>query len=164
MASTNAVSADDPAHRLMISPTETTSAWLLVRMVSTVLPIRLSATSWLKMVCRKTVICPRTSVMVSGPISRATYPDRPNRASSSGAVDSAHQNAACELIPKSESPQALLTVRAATLRHRCRTRPWPVGTGPLPFTCHGSVGAAVGADPGTVWWASTASPARCPEA
>ena len=47
--------------------------------------------------------------------------------------------AACELIPNSESPQALLTVRAATLRHRRRTRPLAVGTGPLPSMCHGSV-------------------------
>ena len=72
MDSTNAVIADDPAHRLMISPTEITSAWLLLRMTSTVLPIRLSATSSLKMVCRKTFTCSRMSVVVSGPIARAT--------------------------------------------------------------------------------------------
>ena len=57
--------ADDQADR-------TTSAWPLFRMVSTVLPTRLSATSSLKMVCRKTVVCLRTSVMVAGPNSRAT--------------------------------------------------------------------------------------------
>ena len=52
MASMNADIADDPAQRLMISPMETASAWPLFRMLSTVLPTRLSATSSLKMVCR----------------------------------------------------------------------------------------------------------------
>src|SRR5664279_6313842 len=49
MDSMNADIADDPAHRLMINPMDTTSAWPLFRMVSTVLPTR-SATSGLKMV------------------------------------------------------------------------------------------------------------------
>ena len=142
MDSTKAVIADDPAHRLMIRPTETTSAWPLFRMVSTVLPIRLSATSSLKMVCRKTVVCLRTSFMVPGPNSSATYPVRPSSASSRGAVDSADQKAACELIPKRESPQALLMVRTTTFRQRRRTRPFAVGTGPLPSMCHGSVSSA----------------------
>ncbi len=62
----NADIADDPAHRLMINPMDTTSAWPLFRMVSTVLPTR-SATSGLKMVCRNTVICVWMSVMVPGP-------------------------------------------------------------------------------------------------
>ena len=44
----------------------------------------------------------------------------PSSASSSGAVDSAHQNAACELIPNSESLQALLSVRPAIFRQRWR--------------------------------------------
>src|SRR6478609_252522 len=146
MDSTKAVNADDPAHRLMIRPTETTSACPLFRMVSTVFPTRLSATSSLKMVCKKTLVCLRTSVMVPGPNSSATYPVSPSSASSSGAVDSADQKAACELIPNSESAQALLTVRAATLRQRRRTRPLAVGTGPLPSMCHGSV-ASAGDDP-----------------
>ena len=54
-------------------------------------------------------------------------------------MDSAHQKAACELIPNSESPQALLSVRAATLRQRWRTRPLAVGTGPVPSECQASV-------------------------
>src|SRR6478752_9720965 len=149
MDSTKAVNADDPAHRLMIKPTETTSACPLFRMVSTVFPTRLSATSSLKMVCRKTLVCLRTSVMVPGPNSSATYPVSPSSASSSGAVDSADQNAACELMPNSESPHALLTVRAMTLRQRRRTRPLAVGTGPLPSMCHGSVSSA-GDDPSDV--------------
>ncbi len=57
-----------------------------------------------------------TSVSVAGPNSGAISPVSPSRASSIGAVDSAHQNAACELRPNSESPQALDRVRAATRR------------------------------------------------
>lgn len=41
---------------------------------------------------------------------------RPSRASSIGAVDRAHQNAAWELSPNKELPQALDRVRAATRR------------------------------------------------
>ena len=44
--------ADDPAHRLITRPMETTSAWPWPRIVSTVLPTRLLATSSLKMVFR----------------------------------------------------------------------------------------------------------------
>ena len=55
MDSTKALIAEDPAQRLITKPTETTSAWPLRRMVSTVLPTRLVATSWLKMPCRKYV-------------------------------------------------------------------------------------------------------------
>ena len=59
------------------------------------------------------------AVMVSGPNShRVTMPDRPSRASRNGAVDIADQKAACELIPNSESDQALLRVRPTTLRQR----------------------------------------------
>ena len=65
--STKADIADDPAHRLMIRPTETTSAWPLFRMVSTVLPTRLLATSSLKMVFRKQLTWSLTWSMVSGP-------------------------------------------------------------------------------------------------
>jgi len=45
--------------------------------------------------------------MVAGPNQLATYPTRPSRASSSGAVDMAHKDAAWELIPNGESLQAL---------------------------------------------------------
>ncbi len=63
----------------------------------------------------------------------------PSNASSSGAVDSAHQNAACELIPNSESLQALLSVRAAILRQRCRTFGTGTRTGPVTCWCQGIV-------------------------
>src|SRR5664279_3219337 len=63
----------------------------------------------------------------------------PSRASSSGGVDRADQNAACELNPNSESPQALSRVRVRTFRGRCRTGPATVGTGPVPSGCHGTV-------------------------
>src|SRR5664279_996494 len=63
----------------------------------------------------------------------------PSRASSSGGVDRADQNAACELNPNSESPQALSRVRVRTFRGRCRTGPATVGTGPVPSGCHCTV-------------------------
>ena len=50
--STNADIADEPAQRLITRPIDTTSACPLPRMVSTVLPTRLLATSSLKMVFR----------------------------------------------------------------------------------------------------------------
>ena len=150
--STNAVIADEPAHRLMISPTEITSVWLLFRMTSTVLPTRLSATSSLKIVCRKTLTCARMSPVVLGPISLATMPDRPSSASSSGAVDSALQKAACELIPNSESPHDLASVRKMIFRQRLRTGPLAVGTGPVPGRVPGfgvgQPGGPPGIDPG----------------
>src|SRR5664280_1707171 len=63
----------------------------------------------------------------------------PSRASNSGGVDRADQNAACELNPNSESPQALSRVRARTFRGRRRTGPAAVGIGPVPSGCHGTV-------------------------
>ena len=66
MDSTNADMADEPAHRLMSRPTETLSAWSAARMVSTVLPTRLSATSWSKIVFRNSSTCSRTSSIVPG--------------------------------------------------------------------------------------------------
>ncbi len=59
-------------------------------------------------------------------------------------MDSAHQNAACELNPNSESPQALEAVRPAILRQRCRTGPWAVGIGPVPGRCQGTVCCSTG--------------------
>ena len=56
MDSTNADIADDPAQRLITRPIDTTSAWPLRRMVLTVLPTRLLATSSLKMVFRNSRI------------------------------------------------------------------------------------------------------------
>src|SRR5664279_5451659 len=53
--------------------------------------------------------------------------------------DRADQNAACELNPNSESPQALSRVRARTFRGRRRTGPATVGTGPVPSGCHCTV-------------------------
>src|SRR5664279_2300979 len=75
----------------------------------------------------------------------------PSRASSSGGVDRADQNAACELNPNSESPQALPRVRARTFRGRRRTGPATVGTGPVPSGCQGIVVSAGddAAGPGT---------------
>src|SRR6185312_3364280 len=139
MASTKADMADDPAQKLMIRPTDTTSLRPLPRIVSTVLPTRLSATSLLKITCRKVKTCARTSSLVPGGNQWVTYPTRPSRASSSGAVDRALQNAACELNPNSESPQALDAVRPAILRQRCRTGPLAVGIGPVPGRCQGTV-------------------------
>ena len=71
-------------------------------------------------------------------------PIMPSSASSSGAVDSAHQNAACELSPNSESPQALLSVRSAILRQRCRTFGGGSGIGPVPCRCQGIVYESAG--------------------
>ena len=85
--------------------------------------------------------------MVAGPNQCATYPTRPSSASSSGAVDIADQNAACELIPNNESPQAFPRVRATTLRQRRRTGPAAVGTGPVPSGCHGTVTGPTGDEP-----------------
>ena len=67
-----ALIADDPAHRLMTKPTDTTSACPLFRMVSTVWPTRFWATSALKMPLRKMLICSWTLSMVSGPNQFAT--------------------------------------------------------------------------------------------
>src|ERR1700712_4950683 len=142
MDSTNALIADEPAHRLITKPTDTTSAWPLFRIVATVLPTSLVATSWSNTFPRNVSTCSLTLTMVSGPNQCATKPTDPSRASSSGAVDSADQNAACELIPNSESPQALDAVRAATLRQRCRTGPFASGSaaiGPVATRCHGTV-------------------------
>ena len=47
-------------------------------------------------------------------------------------MDSADQNAAWELIPNSESPQALPSVRPMILRQRCVTEPVTAGIGPVP--------------------------------
>ena len=116
--STKALIAEEPAQRLITKPTETTSACPLRRMVSTVFPTRFWATSWLKMPCRKMSIWSRTLLMVSLPNQLATNPTEPSRASRSGAVDRADQKAACELIPNSESLQALDRVRPATFRQR----------------------------------------------
>jgi hypothetical protein len=71
-------------------------------------------------------------------------------------VDSADQKAACELIPKRESLHALLMVRTTTFRQRRRTRPFAVGTGPLPSMCQGSVSSA-GDGPGAAAAASAAA-------
>src|SRR5664279_1513289 len=75
-------------------------------------------------------------------------PIMPSSASNNGAVDSAHQNAACELIPNSESPHALLRVRSTILRQRCRTRGGGTATGPVPLRCHGTVSDSAGDDGG----------------
>src|SRR6478752_8242135 len=71
-------------------------------------------------------------------------PIMPSSASSSGAVDSAHQKAACELNPNSESPQALLKVRRTIFRQRCRTFGGGSGIGPLPCRCQGIVYESAG--------------------
>ena len=75
-------------------------------------------------------------------------PIMPSSASSSGAVDSAHQNAACELSPNSESPQALPSVRSTILRQRCRTLGGAIGTGPVPCWYQGTVYESAGEDAG----------------
>src|SRR6478752_2046389 len=72
----------------------------------------------------------------------------PSSASSSGAVDSAHQNVACELSPNSESPHALPSVRSTILRHRCRTLGGASGSGPVPCWYHGTVYESAGDDAG----------------
>src|SRR6478609_11697982 len=115
MASTNADIADEPAQKLITRPTETTSERPLSRIVLTVLPTRLSATSLLKITCRNVKTCARTSSVVPGGNQWVIYPTRPSSANNRGAVDSALQNAACELNPNKESPQALEAVRPAIL-------------------------------------------------
>ena len=148
-----------------------------------VLPSRSFATSALKTVFRKFVAWLRIAVMVSGPNSQlAKNPDSPSSASRNGAVDSAHQNAACELIPNSESPHAFPSVRPMILRQRCSTGPSAAGTGPEPSRCQGTVtrsvtrgcfprrrrGSRRAAPLGTAGWSSSTpdgSPervARCP--
>ena len=64
-------------------------------------------------------------------------------------MDTAHQNAPCELMPNSESDHALLSVRPMIRRQRCGTAPPIVGTGPLPSGCHGAV-MTTGSDTETV--------------
>src|SRR6478752_2043268 len=157
--STKADIADDPAHRLISRPTDTTSACPWLRIVSTVLPTRLSATSWLKIAFRNSRTCSRIwSMGPAGKYQFTTYPTRPSRASSSGAVDSAHQNAACELRPNSESPHALDSVRPISLRQRCRTLGGGTGTGPVPWRNQGMVWSASPLVPvrsGPAWSRST---------
>src|SRR3954454_18556638 len=80
----------------------------------------------------------------------------PSRASSSGAVDNAHQKAACELIPNSESAQALLSVRPTIFRQRLRTLGTGRGIGPVPCRCQGTVSESAG-DGADRWMTAVAS-------
>src|SRR3954466_14321244 len=122
--STKDAIADEPAQSATTKPTETTSACPRCRMESTVGSIRGSVTSGLKIVRGSETTRSCTEAMVSGPNQLLTKPMEPSSASSSGAVDRVHQNAASALIPKSEAAQALEIARLTTCAKR-----WGVSTG-----------------------------------
>ena len=59
-------------------------------------------------------------------------------------MDNAHQKAACELIPNSESAQALLRVRPAILRQLCRTVRGAAAPARCPCRYQGTVSESAG--------------------
>ncbi len=110
--------ADDPAHREMTNPRDTTSPRAPCTMSRTVGSIISLTTLGEKKLLAVDTSQSSMAGSASGPNSGATYARLPSMPSSSGGSDSVDQNAAFADSAKMESSQLLVTVR----RSRCQRR------------------------------------------
>ena len=111
--STNAETADEPAHSEMTNPIDTTSPRAPLTMSRTVGSMISVTTFWEKKWLAVLINCSWIIGSVSGPNSGAMYARLPSIPSSSGGSDSAHQKAACADSEKIESSQLFDSVRFA---------------------------------------------------